>query len=128
MNAKAEKRSLVIVRRALPARPSDRKPPQSAPAVRAPQAEMKINGVVKFYDAEKGFGFIRRRDRGEDVYVGHKEVTAAGLDILHEGDRVAFEITDAGGARCRAVRLELVERAAPPTPDRNRPRAAATSA
>ena len=101
-----------VIRRALPARPSTKRPPTVAPAVRT----IKINGVVKFYDQVKGFGFIRRRDRGEDVYVGHKEVTAAGLDILHEGDRIAFNVVDAGGARCRAVRLELVEPAstAPP--------------
>ena len=48
-------------------------------------------GIVKWFDAKKGFGFIEQKD-GPDVFVHHSGIDAAGFKSLNEGDRVTFDI------------------------------------
>ena len=48
-------------------------------------------GTVKWFNAEKGFGFISQDD-GNDVFVHHSEIDARGFRSLDEGQRVQFEI------------------------------------
>jgi CspA family cold shock protein len=52
-----------------------------------------IQGTVKWFNADKGFGFITRDD-GDDVFVHYSAITAAGYKTLEEGERVQFEIVD----------------------------------
>ena len=64
-------------------------------------------GIVKFYDGTKGFGFIEP-DSGPDVFVHVSALQAAGIDTLHEGARLQFEVQqDKRGPR--AVNLKIVE-------------------
>ena len=49
------------------------------------------NGIVKWFNDRKGFGFIEQED-GPDVFVHHSGVIATGFKSLHEGDRVTFDI------------------------------------
>ena len=49
------------------------------------------NGVVKWFNDKKGFGFIEQ-DGGPDVFVHHSAIKATGFRSLKEGDRVTFEI------------------------------------
>ncbi|PIZ05213.1 MAG: cold-shock protein [Gammaproteobacteria bacterium CG_4_10_14_0_8_um_filter_38_16] len=49
-------------------------------------------GVVKWFNDQKGFGFITRDNGGEDVFVHHKAINATGRRTLHEGDRVEFTV------------------------------------
>ena len=49
-------------------------------------------GTVKWFNAEKGFGFISQDDGGNDVFVHHSEIDASGFRSLDEGQRVQFEI------------------------------------
>ena len=50
-----------------------------------------INGIVKWFNDSKGFGFIEQED-GQDVFVHHTGINAAGFKTLNEGDRVSFDI------------------------------------
>jgi len=54
-------------------------------------------GVVKFFNAAKGFGFIQREEGGDDVFVHISSVERAGLEGLAEGQQLEFQLVDRGG-------------------------------
>ncbi|MBA4368718.1 MAG: cold-shock protein [Desulfobacterium sp.] len=49
------------------------------------------NGIVKWFNDHKGFGFIEQ-ENGTDVFVHHSKIIATGFKTLKEGDPVTFEI------------------------------------
>jgi CspA family cold shock protein len=49
------------------------------------------NGTVKFYNGQKGFGFIQPDDGGKDVFVHATALERAGLSGLNEGQKVSFD-------------------------------------
>lgn len=64
-------------------------------------------GVVKFFNSQKGFGFIQREDGGEDVFVHISAVERAGLEGLAEGQQLEFNLVDRGG-KISAADLQVV--------------------
>ena len=48
-------------------------------------------GTVKWFNNDKGFGFIKR-DSGEDVFVHHTAIQTSGYRTLNEGEKVEFEV------------------------------------
>ena len=48
-------------------------------------------GTVKFFNSEKGFGFISR-EQGEDVFVHYSNIQGSGYKTLEEGQRVEFDV------------------------------------
>ena len=64
-------------------------------------------GSVKFFNTSKGFGFIRPDDGSKDVYVHVSTIEKAGLSVLSEGQKVSFEVANAGG-KDAAIDLKLV--------------------
>lgn len=52
---------------------------------------MREKGIVKWFNAEKGFGFISREGK-DDVFVHFKAITGSGYKSLNEGDSVEFEV------------------------------------
>lgn len=51
-----------------------------------------LQGVVKWFSDQKGYGFITRDDGGKDVFVHHSAIQGNGYKSLAEGDRVTFTI------------------------------------
>mgnify|MGYP000938772443 CR=1 FL=1 len=49
-------------------------------------------GTVKWFNAQKGFGFIQPDDGGADVFVHISAVERAGLGSLHDGQKLSFEL------------------------------------
>ncbi len=52
-----------------------------------------ISGTVKWFNEDKGFGFIER-EGGKDVYVLFRAINGTGLRTLVEGQKVTFEVTE----------------------------------
>ena len=77
-------------------------------------------GIVKFFNAQKGFGFVVRDDGGEDVFVHISAVEQAGLTGLAEGQPMGFTLVDRGG-RISATDLKIDGEPMPVT-DRGPPR------
>jgi CspA family cold shock protein len=50
-------------------------------------------GTVKWFSAEKGFGFITQDDGGPDVFVHFSAITGSGYRNLEENQRVEFDVT-----------------------------------
>lgn len=65
-----------------------------------------VQGTVKWFNAEKGYGFIARED-GPDVFVHYSEIEGNGYRQLEEGQAVSFEITEGKkGPQAAAVRAQ----------------------
>ena len=65
------------------------------------------HGTVKWFNAQKGFGFIQPDDGGNDVFVHISAVERAGLRELREGQRVSFEVvTDRKTGKSAAENLK----------------------
>lgn len=69
-------------------------------------------GTVKFFNGNKGFGFIQRDEGGEDVFVHISAVERAGLEGLAEGQELEFTLVDRGG-KISASDLVVVGEAIP---------------
>lgn len=64
-------------------------------------------GTVKFFNRDKGFGFVARDDGGEDVFVHISAVEQAGLDNLANGQTLAFTLVDRNG-RISATDIKII--------------------
>ncbi|MGB1287701.1 MAG: cold-shock protein [Aggregatilineales bacterium] len=67
----------------------------------------RTRGTVKWFNAEKGYGFIARPD-GDDLFVHYSEIQSSGYRSLDEGAQVEFEITQ-GKKGLQASAVTLVE-------------------
>jgi|GEM_PF-11596 len=85
-----------------------------------PQVVGEAKGIVKFFNGQKGFGFIVRDDGGEDVFVHISAVEQAGLTGLAEGQPLEFTLVDRGG-RISATDLKI-DGEPMPVEDRGPPR------
>ena len=68
------------------------------------------NGIVKWFNAEKGYGFITNDEGGEDVFVHFSAIIADGYKTLTEGQRVTFdtETDPKNSGKLRAVNVRGV--------------------
>ena len=68
---------------------------------------MRQLGTVKFYNTQKGYGFIKPDDGGNDIFVHVTAVERSGIGALVEGMRISFETEpDKRGKETKAVNLQ----------------------
>lgn len=64
-------------------------------------------GIVKWFNTQKGYGFVQPEDGGKDVFVHITALQAAGLNNLPEGSRISYELENNKG-KTSAVKLALL--------------------
>ena len=64
-------------------------------------------GTVKFFNSQKGFGFIQPQDGGADVFVHISAVERAGMSSLNEGQKVTYDVVSERG-KLAAANLQSV--------------------
>ena len=65
-----------------------------------------ITGTVKFFNADKGYGFIQPEDGGNDAFVHISAVQAAGMQTLDREQRVSYELETDRRGKTSAVNLQ----------------------
>ncbi|HEY1604998.1 MAG TPA: cold-shock protein [Allosphingosinicella sp.] len=65
-----------------------------------------ITGTVKFFNIDKGYGFIQPEDGGTDAFVHISAVERAGLGTLNRDQRVSYELETDSRGRTSAVNLQ----------------------
>jgi len=67
------------------------------------------NGIVKWFNAQKGYGFIQPDDGSKDVFVHISAVERAGMSTLREGQKISYEeVTDQRSGKTSAGNLEAL--------------------
>ncbi len=64
-------------------------------------------GTVKFFNTQRGFGFIRPTDGSKDVFVHISAVERAGMPSLEEGQKLSYELERGRDGRVSAVNLQV---------------------
>jgi cold shock protein len=64
-------------------------------------------GTVKWFNADKGFGFITPDDNGKDLFVHHTAIQASGFKSLAEGAKVSYD-TEQGAKGPAAANVQLI--------------------
>ena len=67
---------------------------------------MAMTGTVKFFNGERGYGFIKPDDGGRDVFVHISAVEQAGLGTLVEGQKVSYDVVTTDRGRTAAGNLK----------------------
>ena len=66
-------------------------------------------GTVKWYNSQKGFGFIQPDDGGKDAFVHVSAIERAGMSDLREGQKISFElVADTRSGKMSAEKLQAV--------------------
>jgi CspA family cold shock protein len=66
-------------------------------------------GTVKFFNSQKGFGFITPESGGKDAFIHISALERAGIDTLNEGDKVSYDLESGRDGKMSAVNVKLVK-------------------
>lgn len=67
----------------------------------------KVTGTVKWFNADKGYGFLTQDNGGKDVFVHFRAIASEGYRTLNEGQRVEFEVEE-GQKGLQAANVQAV--------------------
>jgi CspA family cold shock protein len=67
----------------------------------------KVTGTVKWFNADKGYGFLTQDNGGKDVFVHFRAIVAEGYKTLPEGQKVQFEVEE-GQKGLQAANVETL--------------------
>jgi len=81
-------------------------------------------GTVKFFNEQKGFGFIQPEGGGDDAFVHISAVERAGMRSLRQDQRISYDLQQDNRGKMSAVNLKLPEEAETPAAETARPSAA----
>ncbi len=81
------------------------RPPRGAASTLREKYDRMIKGTVKWFNSQKGYGFIAPETGGKDVFVHISAVERAGMDRLNEGQKVAFDVVADRNGRAAAENL-----------------------
>lgn len=70
---------------------------------------MSINGTVKFFNADKGYGFIAPDEGGNDAFVHISAVERAGLATLSQNQRLSYDLEPDKRGKSAAVNLQPID-------------------
>jgi cold shock protein len=73
------------------------------------ETEMAITGTVKFFNADKGYGFIAPDNGGNDAFVHISAVERAGMITLNQNQRVQYELEEDRRGKMAAVNLSAAD-------------------
>jgi cold shock protein len=80
---------------------------RQTPAGVSKRRPQMATGTVKFFNSQKGFGFIQPQDGGKDVFVHISAVERAGMSTLNEGQKVSYDVVSERG-KLAAANLQTV--------------------
>jgi CspA family cold shock protein len=80
----------------------------SPSGIRLSQDTKMTEGVVKFFNTTKGYGFIQPTNGGKDAFVHISAVERAGLTTLNEGQKVSFDLESGRDGKQSAVNLKAL--------------------
>jgi CspA family cold shock protein len=82
--------------------------PERVGRLKPPKGADMATGTVKWFNAQKGFGFIQPDDGSKDVFVHISAVERAGISSLNEGQKIRFEVVTERGKQA-ADHISLVK-------------------
>ncbi|NBX85931.1 MAG: cold-shock protein [Proteobacteria bacterium] len=68
----------------------------------------RLNGTVKWFNTQKGYGFIKPDGQDKDVFVHISALQESGLDRLNDNQRISFEMVDDRQGKKSAGKLQLI--------------------
>jgi CspA family cold shock protein len=83
-----------------------------SPSIIVPPSPSVRYGTVKWFNSEKGFGFLAQDQGGPDVFIHYSEIKTPGFRYMEEGERVQYQVRQ-GSKGPIAVEIEPLDRTAP---------------
>jgi CspA family cold shock protein len=83
-----------------------RMPSPATPSTQFHREHIMALGTVKWFNVQKGYGFIQPRDGGKDVFVHISAVEQSGLTALYDGQEVSFDLEPGRQGRMSAVNIK----------------------
>lgn len=67
------------------------------------------NGTVKWFDAQRGYGFIQPEDGTKDAFVHVSALEQAGLSTLREGQKISYDLATGTNGKTAATNLQAID-------------------